>query len=175
MKPDHLPALVTAVPNFLVAIQVYLVAAFFYGAIFTSAYGFIRAVVWPKLLRRPFPKNAVTVFFDGLIELLPNALGFINKVLVATGKPPLFIPTVPFTLPTGAAPQEVVAPTLSNPSPAPVVVPPDAVRLPAVTTAEGVARALGMADTVHRLSIAPGEFTPESLPDPDAPGGPSRT
>jgi len=106
--------------NVLAALPVvvpYIVAAFFYGFLFSLLWGALKAL-WPRVLGKPFPRTRFTMAVDSLVELLPNALGTVNKWLAIAGLPPLY---VPFFYPQPGA---VSRPTTAPPPPPPQDPPP---------------------------------------------------
>lgn len=115
-----LPANVLAA---LPAIIPYIVALFFYGFVFALAWGGLKAL-WPRFAGgKLFPRNRFTMAVDSLVELLPNALGAVNKVLAIVGLPPLYVPFFhPQPGAVGRPPQAPPPPPpADDPPPAPTV------------------------------------------------------
>lgn len=67
---------------------------FWAGLAIAAAWGAVK-IMWQRAFAAALPRNSFTLAMDAFVEWLPNALGFVNKVLSGFGKPPLFIPTAP--------------------------------------------------------------------------------
>lgn len=91
-----------------------LSALFFVGFAFAALYGATK-LAYTRLAGRPFPRNRVSLFFDGLVEAAPNALGLANKWLQMAGQPPILPP------PSGSLPANPYTP---EPAPSPAPAPP---------------------------------------------------
>ena len=74
------------------------IAAFL--AAFAATWGAIKAA-YAHAVGHPMPRTTLTLTFDVLAELANNALGALNKLLVARGVAPLFPPASPPERPAG--------------------------------------------------------------------------
>ena len=72
------------------------VGAFVAGVLFAFSvtWGSIKAAYF-KTTGKPMPRNWFTLTLDIGVELSNNLLGFINKILLARGKEPMFPPPSP--------------------------------------------------------------------------------
>lgn len=86
--------LLASVPAFLAKAVPLIVVGFWWGAIVAFSYGAVK-IGWTRLSGKAFPVNKLTRTLDAVVELLPNLLGFVNKVLVLFRLPPILVPPVP--------------------------------------------------------------------------------
>lgn len=84
------------------------------GVLFAYAlvWGSIKAAYF-KVTGHAMPRNNLTLTLDIALELSNNALGFLNKILLARGATPLF----PAPSPPLASPPTPEAPTTQGPTP----------------------------------------------------------